>query len=200
MFCETIPFVGTENKMLYSLLGFLFLFALIPLLTYFFCRTQGLKEELEITNSLWSESLKKVATTEHKLRLLQAEYNDALQRFSGNAGRVVETTGGIFQPSCPTITYVAKEVVETKVGRKWVRVEVLRVDPVKKTLTVRKLTGKRRPRMVRGFDGVKRTGDRVTANIFADWLTDNGLQEAADRLRQAFPLEEGESNASRPSL
>ncbi len=175
-----------------SLLSFLFPLALIPLLVYLLCRIQGLKEELEMTNSHWSASLKRAVAAEQRLQSLQSEHNDSLQRFSDNAQvEVTETTGGILQPSCPTITYVAKEVVETKVGRKWVRVEVLRVDQSRKRLSVRKLTGKRRPTMLRDFTEVKRTGDRATANVFADWLTDNGLQEAADKLRQAFPLEDG---------
>ncbi len=170
--------------MLYLLLALLCV--LVLLFTYHFYRIQSLKVQLEAVNNL-------LVPYANRARDAEREHNETLQRLSDDAvagvqGPALKATPS---PASPTTTYVAKEVVETRVGRKWVRVEVLKVDQSRKTLTVRKLTGKRRPTMRRGFEGVKRTGDRITANVFADWLTDNGLQEAADKLRQAFPLEDG---------
>ena len=33
--------------------------------------------------------------------------------------------------------------------------------------------------------------DRLTANVYADWLEENGQHQAAAMLRQAFPIDDG---------
>lgn len=35
---------------------------------------------------------------------------------------------------------------------------------------------------------VANDGERLQANVFADWLEENGEQQAADKLRAAFPI------------
>lgn len=97
------------------------------------------------------------------------------------------------------LVLVEGERVEVRLqGGRWVQaiVEVASVAHTREgaLLTVRRekpSPGGRRPRYHLHPSEVRAPRDPRPANVYADWLADNGFHAAADALRSAFPLDRG---------
>lgn len=97
------------------------------------------------------------------------------------------------------------DIVETKIGKKWVRV-VVEQRYAWKGISMLRVRRERHhtnylcPQMSR-YPGELRpvtdrpSSDPLSANIYADWLEENDFPEAAAALRKAFPFSEGVPHA-----
>ncbi len=90
------------------------------------------------------------------------------------------------------------DIVLTKVQDRETRVVILDVRGVRVSeersyflLRCRRVGTTRGRAIDRFLSQVRPTGDTVTANVFSDWLEDNGFPEAGAALRAAFPLASG---------
>jgi hypothetical protein len=123
--------------------------------------------------------------------------------YAGEGGGLSTGQGECAMTAEEALALEVGSVAQTRVGKGWVDVEVLRVlgiaiaDRPAARLTVRRLgrtkAGWRPPSFRRLNRDVRRPAgyDHATANVFADWLSDRGEEHAADLLREAFPLGPG---------